>query len=93
MNFGSFLSLSGQSNDRSEYPEQLLVLLSEYGIDISQMKDLDPLGDEGVVELHPGKYLYFVYAKNDDGSYDFHSEVTDEDGLEDILSDEEEDND
>jgi hypothetical protein len=34
-----------------------------------------------------------VYDKNDDGSYDFHSEVTDEDGLEDILSDEEEDND
>ena len=93
MNFGSFLSLDGQSNDRPNYPDQLLFLLSEYDIDISQMKDLDPLEDEGIVELHPGKYLYFVYAKNDDGSYDFHSEVTDEDGLDDILSDEEEDND
>jgi hypothetical protein len=93
MNFGGFISLDGQSNDRPNYPDQLLVVLSDYGIDISQMNDLDPLEDEGIVELHPGKYLYFVYAKNDDGSYDFHSEVTDEDGLEDILSDEEEDND
>jgi hypothetical protein len=53
MNFGSFLSLDGQSNDRSNYPDQLLVLLSEYDIDISQMKDLDPREDEGIVELHP----------------------------------------
>lgn len=93
MNFGGFLSLGDQSNDRPNYPEQLLVLLSEHNIDINQMTDLDPVGDEGIVELHPGKYLYFVYDKNDDGSYDFHSEVTDEEGIDEILSDEEEDND
>jgi hypothetical protein len=36
-------------------------------------------------------YLYLIYYLTDDGRYDFYAELTDEDGLNEIMSDEEED--
>ena len=62
-------------------------------LDLDTIVRLVVSNENGVIGQFESMPLYFVYAKNDDGSYDFHSEVTDEDGLEDILSDEEEDND
>jgi hypothetical protein len=35
-------------------------------------------------------YIYIIYYLTDDGRYEFHAELTDEDGLNEILSDEEE---
>ena len=36
-------------------------------------------------------YLYLIYYLTDDGRYDFYAELTDEEGLNEIMSDEEED--
>lgn len=64
------------------------VLLS-YGIDMPVLYGIDPEGDELAIELVPNVHLYIIYAPNDDGQYEFHSEVVDNDGLEEILEDEE----
>jgi len=44
-----------------------------------------------VVNRNPDAYLYFIYYLDDSGRYEFHAEMVDEEGLEDILSDEEDD--
>jgi len=36
-------------------------------------------------------YLYLIYYLTDDGRYEFYAEITDEEGLNEIMSDEEED--
>ena len=36
-------------------------------------------------------YLYLIYALTDDSNYEFYAEIVDENGLEEIESDEEED--
>jgi hypothetical protein len=35
-------------------------------------------------------YLYLLYVLNDQGYYDFHAELTDEAGIEEIMSEEDE---
>jgi hypothetical protein len=58
------------------------------GLELPSLFDLDPEGGEIVLAIDPGTYLYFVYAlKEDDSSYDFYAEVTDDDGLNEIISD------
>ena len=42
-------------------------------------------------KIEPIFYLYLIYYLTDDGRYDFYAELTDEDGLNEIMSDEEED--
>jgi hypothetical protein len=42
-------------------------------------------------KIEPVFYLYLIYYLTDDGRYDFYAELTDEDGLNEIMSDEEED--
>jgi len=46
---------------------------------------------KSVVNTKPDAYLYFIYYLDDNGRYEFHAEMVDEDGLEEILSDEEDD--
>lgn len=42
-----------------------------------------------VMDKNPDAYLYVIYYLTDEGNYDFYAEVTDEEGLEEIMSDEE----
>jgi hypothetical protein len=42
-----------------------------------------------VIDKNPDAYLYIIYYLTDEGNYDFYAEVTDEEGLDDIMSDEE----
>jgi len=42
-------------------------------------------------KIEPTFYLYLIYYLTDDGRYDFYAELTDEDGINEIMSDEEED--
>ena len=51
----------------------------------------DTDGDESIYELDAGVYLYFIYYLTDDGNYEFHAEITNDEGIEEILSDVEED--
>jgi hypothetical protein len=44
-----------------------------------------------VVNNRPDAYLYFIYYLDDNGRYEFHAEMMTEEGLEEILSDEDDD--
>jgi len=71
--------------------QRMRKVLSRYSIDFPAFEDLDTDGDESIYELDAGVYLYFIYYLTDDGNYDFHAELTPEEGIEEILSDVEED--
>jgi hypothetical protein len=49
---------------------------------------LDPEGDEIVIDMPGNLHLYLIYSDNDSGLYDFYAEVVDDQGLQEILEDE-----
>jgi len=71
--------------------QRMRKILSRYSIDFPAFEDLDTDGDESIYELDAGVYLYFIYYLTDDGNYEFHAEITNDEGIEEILSDVEED--
>jgi len=71
--------------------QRMRKVLSRYSIDFPAFEDLDTDGDESIYELDAGVYLYFIYYRTDDGNYEFHAEITNDEGIEEILSDVEED--
>jgi len=71
--------------------QRMRKVLSRYSIDFPAFEDLDTDGDESIYELDAGVYLYFIYYLTDDGNYEFHVEITNDEGIEEILSDVEED--
>ena len=71
--------------------QRMRKVLSRYSIDFPAFEDLDTDGDESIYELDANVYLYFIYYLTDDGNYEFHAEITDDEGIEEILSDVEED--
>lgn len=90
-------------------------VMHRYALDMPVLYDLDPMGDEYIIELkqfgqahgatifgdyttgtevintNPDAYLYFIYYLTDDGHYDFHAEMIREDDIDEILSDDEDD--
>jgi hypothetical protein len=59
------------------------------GLDMPALYEVETEGDELVFEV--GQYfLYLIYYLADDGRYDFYAELTDEAGLTEILSEEDE---
>lgn len=90
--------LDNELNDTILSPEsgiqKIRKVLYRYGVDMPALYGTDPEGDEIVIDLDEddGKYyLYLIYALTDDNNYEFYAEITDEMGLEEIESDEEED--
>ena len=71
-------------------------VLHLHGLDMPALYDADTDGDELILKIDQFGgtdqfYLYVVYYLVDDGRYDFYAELTDEEGLNEIMSDEEED--
>lgn len=71
-------------------------VLMSFGLDMPALYDAEPEGDELVLDIesiHGDEqfYLYLIYYLADDGRYDFYAELTDDEGLTEIMSDEEED--
>ena len=76
--------------------QRIRKVLHMFGLDMPALYDAEPEGDELIldVEQFDGQkqyYLYLIYYLADDDRYDFYAELTDDEGLEDIMSDEEED--
>lgn len=72
-------------------------ILHTFGLDLPAWYEPDLDGDEIVFPLTQFNspdiesfYLYLIYYLTDDGYYDFYTELVDESGLEEIMSDEEE---
>lgn len=70
--------------------QKIRKVLAMFEMDMPALYDIDPEGEEMVFGID-GSYLYIIYALTDDGRYDFYAELTDEEGLSEILSDEGED--
>ena len=70
--------------------QKIRKVLAMFEMDMPALYDTDPEGEEMVFGID-GSYLYIIYALTDDGRYDFYAELTDEEGLSEILSDEGED--
>jgi hypothetical protein len=78
--------------------QKIRKVLARFGVDMPALYGTDPEGDEVVVDLTEDEntekyYLYFIYVLSDDNRYDFYAEIVDEAGLDEIESDEEEDED
>lgn len=64
-------------------------VLGAFNIDVPAFYGLDPEGDEIIFDLNENTHLYIIFALRDDNlTYDFYAEITDNDGLQEILSDE-----
>ena len=68
-------------------------IFNQYGVKVPMMKSLDSEGDEIALDVDAQEgplVLYVIYSLTDEGDYEFYAELTDEDGLEEIVSDDEE---
>jgi hypothetical protein len=61
-------------------------VLHRYGFDLPALYGIEEEGDESVFDLHDGSLLYVLYYLTDDGNYDFYAKLTDEAGVEEMLS-------
>ncbi len=93
-------SLNHELTDTILSPEtgiqKIRKVLMSIGLDMPALYDAEPEGDEMVLDVESFNgveqfYLYLIYYLADDDRYDFYAELTDEEGLNEIMSDEEED--
>lgn len=64
-------------------------VMESFNFEIPMVFDLDDEDGEQIFVLDmEDAFLYVLYSINEAGYYDFHAEMTDGDGLEDILSEE-----
>jgi len=68
--------------------EKLREIVSSYGGEMPPLIDLDSEGDEIAIDVNEDLVLYVIYSLTDAGDYEFYAEITDEDGLEEIMSEE-----
>jgi hypothetical protein len=61
-------------------------VLLPYDLDIGMDFNLDPEGGE-IAYKFDDTYLYAIYAPDENGYYEFHAEITDEDGVNELLND------
>ena len=76
-------------------------VLQRYGLDMPSLYALHVDGDEMVINLDQidtqtpveNYFLYLIYYLTDEQHYEFYAEITDEDGIEEILSEDEDEED
>lgn len=74
-------------------------ILQRYGFDMPSLYGLHVDGDEFVIDLEDNNiqmpiedyFLYLIYYLTDEQHYEFYAEITDEDGITEILSEDEDD--
>jgi hypothetical protein len=76
-------------------------VLQRYGLDMPALYALHVDGDEMVISLDQidtqmpveDYFLYLIYYLTDEQHYEFYAEITDDDGIEEILSEDEDEED
>jgi hypothetical protein len=74
-------------------------VLAHFRMSVPALYDLNPDGDEMVIDVDNSNgevtddRLYVIYYLTDDKVYDFYAELTDEQGIDDIMSDDEDEED
>jgi hypothetical protein len=84
------LELSGIILSPESGIQKIRRVLADYSIEMPAFYDLDVEGNEIIYDISDDVHLYIIYTLEDNGRYEFYSEITDNDGLEEILSDEDE---
>lgn len=69
--------------------QKIRKVLFRYGLDLPAVYDVLEEGDEFAIELDGELFLYVLYYLTDEGNYDFYAEVTDWNGVNELMSDEE----
>jgi len=65
-------------------------VLNSYGYDLPALYEVEPEGDEVVFDLgDTDSFVYILYYLTDDGNYDFYALVTNEEGINEIMSEDE----
>jgi hypothetical protein len=68
--------------------EKLREIVSGYGGEMPSLSDLDSEGDEIAIDVNEDLVLYVIYSLTEAGDYEFYAEITDDEGLEEIMSEE-----
>jgi hypothetical protein len=69
-------------------------VLHRFSFDLPALYDADPEGDEVVIEINQfgqedlSSNIYILYYLTDDGYYEFYAEIGDDERMEELLSDE-----
>jgi hypothetical protein len=66
-------------------------VLQYFSMGIPALYDLNIEGDEVVLDLENGLSIYIIYGPTDEGYYEFYAEVGDEERMNELMSDEGED--
>lgn len=69
--------------------QKIRKVLIRYGLDVPALYDILEEGDEFAIELDGELFLYVLYYLTDNDNYDFYAEVTDWNGVDELMSDEE----
>jgi len=73
--------------------EIIKAIFGNYGVNEIPLDELNFEGDEIAVDIETVNgplVLYVIYSLTDDNNYEFYAELTDDEGLEELISDEEE---
>lgn len=73
--------------------QKIRKVLLRYALHMPVLFDLDSTGNEYVIEIENAidTYVYIIYYLTDDGNYDFYAEMIRENDIDEILSDDEDD--
>lgn len=69
--------------------QKIRKVLFRYGLNLPAIYEVLEEGDEFAIELDGELFLYVLYYLTDEGNYDFYAEVTDWNGVDELMSDEE----
>lgn len=86
-------ALEGNFENPEDGFEVIKAIFGNYGVGEIPLDELNPEGDEIAVDVETVSgplVLYVIYSLTDDGVYEFYAELTDDEGLEELISDEEE---
>ena len=83
--------LADELNDTFISPESGILaarkVLEKFNLELSALYDINPEGDEIVLDVGETN-IYILYSSTDDGRYEFYAEIGDDERMEELLSDE-----
>jgi hypothetical protein len=79
--------------DADPMGDEMVFELNQFGAVHGVQQNGTIVTGQNVVNTNPDAYLYFIYYLEDNGRYEFHAEMVAEEGLEEIISDDDDDED
>jgi hypothetical protein len=77
--------------DADSMGDEIVIGIKQFGQPHGVTTTGEMASSSEVADENSDAYLYFIYYLDDNGRYDFHAEIMDEEGLEELLSEDDED--